>query len=163
MSIVTVKKVDGKWEAAADSITVRGYTQSKNKDSKLNRVGEFIIGTAGYASIGTLFFEYIGNHQPKSNTRDGWTRFLVEFNTYLKGLTDNFKDKDNDFLIIYRGKAWYLSGFYIDEVKKYQAIGAGMDYALGALYLGHDPKKAVEVACELSVYCEKPVKVLRDF
>ena len=40
------------------------------------------------------------------------------------------------------------------------AIGAGEDYALASLHLGHTAKEAVETACELSVYCERPVKSL---
>lgn len=36
-----------------------------------------------------------------------------------------------------------------------------MDFALAALHLGHTAEEAVEVATELSIYCEKPVQVIR--
>lgn len=35
---------------------------------------------------------------------------------------------------------------------KFHAIGSGRDFAMAAMHLGHDPIKAVEVACELDAY-----------
>ena len=40
------------------------------------------------------------------------------------------------------------------------AIGAGMSYALAALYLGHSAERAVETAIELSTMCEAPIIVI---
>jgi hypothetical protein len=40
-----------------------------------------------------------------------------------------------------------------DVLDPFCAWGAGMDYALGALAMGADARKAVEVACEFSVDC----------
>lgn len=42
----------------------------------------------------------------------------------------------------------------------YYAMGAGRDYALAALYLGHDARKAVEVACALDVHCGNGIDTL---
>jgi len=36
---------------------------------------------------------------------------------------------------------------------KVYAGGCGRDYALAAMHLGHDARKAVEVACALDVHC----------
>ena len=55
---------------------------------------------------------------------------------------------------------WLRSGWAIGRVADFEAIGAGMDFALAALYLGHSVTEAVETAIELSVYCENPVQVL---
>ncbi len=51
-----------------------------------------------------------------------------------------------------------IESFFVQEITDFAAIGAGRDFALAALHLGHDARKAVEVACKLSVYCEVPVK-----
>lgn len=162
MSVVAIKKVDGKWQAAADAIMVRWCTQNKEKDAKLNRVGEFIVGTAGSAGIGNLMFEYLSNHQPKTNNRDGWVRFMADFEKHIKAINTDLKN-ENVFLIIWKNKAWHLtSKFYVDEVKSFEAIGAGMDFALAALHLGHNPATAVGVACDLSIYCERPIKTLKE-
>jgi hypothetical protein len=42
---------------------------------------------------------------------------------------------------------------------KFQAWGSGRDYALGAMAMGADAKKAVEITCELNVYCGKGIDV----
>lgn len=40
------------------------------------------------------------------------------------------------------------------------AIGSGRDFAIAAMHLGCDPKRSVEVACELDAYCGNGVDVL---
>jgi len=45
----------------------------------------------------------------------------------------------------------------VQRVEKFEAIGAGSDFALAALFLGKDSREAVEVACQLSIYCEEPI------
>lgn len=50
-----------------------------------------------------------------------------------------------------------LNGLFVNKVKNYDAIGAGMDFANAALYLGHNPKEAVEVACKLSCFVSEPI------
>jgi hypothetical protein len=39
-------------------------------------------------------------------------------------------------------------------------LDSGIDYALTALYLGLSVKEAIEAACDLSIFCEKPVNVI---
>ena len=60
----------------------------------------------------------------------------------------------------FKGKAWWIQDLFIEEIKNYAAIGAGRDYALAALYLGNSVSMAVEAACELNVYCKRPVKII---
>ena len=53
---------------------------------------------------------------------------------------------------------WWKPFFIIYTlIITYEAIGAGLDYALAALYLGHTVEDSVKTACELSVYCEQPI------
>ena len=42
----------------------------------------------------------------------------------------------------------------------YYALGSGRDYALAAMHLGFDARKAVEVACALDINCGKGIDVL---
>ena len=46
---------------------------------------------------------------------------------------------------------------YVNEINEYAAIGAGEDFALAALYLGHSAKEAVKTACELSAFVAEPI------
>lgn len=47
----------------------------------------------------------------------------------------------------------------LNEQKQF-ASGHGRDFALAAMYLGHDAKRAVEVACHFDVYCGNGIDTL---
>jgi len=159
MSVVCCKVTDEKIEIASDSITVRGWTQSKGKNSKfskLTKVNGIILGGVGYAEETALFQLFCQTHKPKDATEDDILTFLSEFSDWKKKRADSHKI-ENPYIIVYKGKAFAIQGFLVEEIVSYEAIGAGSDFALSALYLGFDVEKAVETACELSIYCEKPV------
>lgn len=44
--------------------------------------------------------------------------------------------------------------------QRFYAIGSGRDYALAAMYLGHDARRAVEVACALDIHCGNGIDTL---
>jgi len=158
MSVVVIKKIKPKqFELAADSQVTYGMTLDKSKVSKLWRVGDVIAGSVGKAALGGVFREYIENHRPKFNTEYGWINFMSEFIKYAQSLDSSFSMSDNDFLVAWGGRAYLLSGTYVKEIKTFEAIGAGDDYAKAAMHLGHSAREAVEVACELNIYCEKPI------
>ena len=121
-----------------------------------------IMGTAGSCSIGSLLREYLENHQPKTNTEHGWVALMADFTKHTSNLDSSLKPSENEFLVIWKNKAFFIHNFYVLEIKDYYAIGAGRDFAFASLYLNNDVKKAVEVACELSTFCEKPVKYMRS-
>lgn len=164
MSIVAIKRIGkGQFEIAADSIWIRGWgTQAKEPDCKIWKIGDMIAGTAGKASLGGLFREYIENHKPKTSNEWGWLNFMSEFMKYVTTIDSKYTFDDNSFIVVWRKKAFTISGLTVREIKKFDAIGAGMDFALASLYLGHSAKEAVEVACELSAFCEKPIKVYKN-
>lgn len=43
---------------------------------------------------------------------------------------------------------------------RFVAMGAGRDYAMAAMFLGHDARRAVEVACALDIHCGKGIDTL---
>ncbi len=162
MSVVAVRKKGSSIMIGADSIRITGWgTQEKDKLAKLCRVGdELVLGTVGLSAIHSLFREFLGNHLPKANTEYGWTVLVGEFSNYLNDLKNGPKLETSAFLVVYRGRVFFIDGYFVREIKDYYAIGAGMDYALAALYLGADVRKAIETACHLSIFCEKPVNVI---
>ncbi len=164
MSVVAIKSIGkGKFEIASDSIRVAGwFSQEKDKNGKLWKIGHMIMGTAGSCSIGSLLREYLENHQPKTNTEHGWVALMADFTKHTSSLDSSLKPLENEFLVIWKNKAFFIHNFYVLEIKDYYAIGAGRDFAFASLYLNNDVKKAVEVACELSTFCEKPVKYMRS-
>lgn len=159
MSIVCCKIYDNKIEIASDSITVRGYTQSKGNNtnfSKLVKSNELIIGGVGSAQELGLFQLFCKTRTPKRADEDSILEFMSEFSDWKKKKTDD-DGITNSYIIVFQQHAFAINHYFIKEITTYEAIGAGMDYALSALYLEADVQKAVETACELSVYCELPV------
>jgi hypothetical protein len=84
---------------------------------------------------------------------------MSEFSTWKKDKVGK-SGLDNSYLVGFDGKVFSIKGWFIQEVLKYEAIGAGMDFALAALYLDKSAHDAVRVACELSIFCEEPIQVI---
>jgi len=162
MSVVAVRKEGSKITIGADSIRISGWgTQEKDKLAKLFRVSkDLIVGTVGDCAIHSLFREFLNNHLPKANTEYGWTTLISEFSTYLNDLKNAPKLENSMFIVVNKHKVFLISGYFIREINDYYAIGAGMDYALSALYMGASVKEAIETACHLSIFCEKPANVI---
>jgi len=161
MSVVACRVDGGRIEISADSIVVRGYTQDKMpvNTGKLFALNGLIIGSVGLGSEHGMMQIFATTHKPAAPSCDAILSFLAEFAEWKKKLTDKY-GIENQFLIAYQGHAFRSADLFINEIFDYDAIGAGEDYALAALYLGHDTVKAVETACELCIYCEKPIKTL---
>jgi len=159
MSVVVVKVQPNKIEIAADSITVRGWTQSKdsNKFSKLVKINDLFIGSVGFAEESSLLWVFCATRKPESPTEAAVINFFSEFAEWKNKKTGK-SSIENDYIVVIDHHVFQVERFFIQEITDFMAIGAGRDFALAAMHLGHDVRKAVEVACELSVYCEAPVK-----
>jgi len=165
MSVVACKICDNIIDIAADSITVIGYTQSKsiNSHSKLVIVNKMIVGSCGYCEESSLFHNFCSTRSiVEDNVKEIKERnvlnFIIEFSKWKKGLTENHKIQ-NSYIIVVNGKAFSINNFMVEEILKYEAIGAGMDFALASLYLDNQVENAVKAACELSIYCEPPIRM----
>ena len=158
MSVVAVKKCDKKIKIAADSIIVSGWTQVEKtiKKAKLFEVNGIIAGGVGLASENLLLENFCLTHKPHQATEREILNFFIEFNNYIKDL--GLSGYSNHFILCYQGKAFLIEqNLYVSEINEYAAIGAGEDFALAALYLGHSAKEAVKVACELSAMVCEPI------
>jgi len=159
MSVVAVKIEKNKITIGADSIIIISeYTQEKNKLAKLYQNDWMIVGDVGDAQEGTLFQIFSKTRKPKAASVEAITEYMFDFYSWKREKTDS-DELENDYIIIFDKKVFLINGFYVREVSDYAAIGAGMDFALAALYLGLDVKKAIETACHLSIMCEGPVNL----
>ncbi len=159
MSVVAVKVKKNKIIIGADSILVSGWTQEKDKLAKLNKVNGMVIGDVGDAQEGGLFLLYCKTRKPREASVDALIEFMSEFQDWLNNKIGESK-LENQYVIVFGGKAFVMEGFFIKEVTDYTAIGAGMDFALSALYLGNSVQDSIKAACHLSVYCEEPVNII---
>lgn len=159
MSIVACRVYEDGYEISSDSIVVTGYTQTKGdefKRSKLFEVNGIVIGGVGYAEGNSLMQLFLETHGIAREDERAVLEFISEFSIWKKEKTDSH-EIENAYIIGMKKKAFYVNKWMVSEVNCYTAIGAGMDYALAALYLGKSSAEAVGVATELSIYCEKPV------
>jgi len=159
MSVIACRVLDDRIVVASDSIVVRGWSQTKGNNlnfSKLVEVNGFILGGVGYAAELSLFRIFCMTHSPDDMSESALLRFMVEFSRWRSNNSDSGA-VDNTYIFVGDGKAFVLDGFFVQEIKDYWAIGAGRDFAMTAFYFGRNAREAVEVACELSIYCELPV------
>ena len=159
MSVVAVRIEKNKIIIGADSILVNGYTQEKDKLAKLFQNDFMVVGDVGQAQEGALFQIYTKTRKPREASLEGITEFLFEFYQWKKEKTES-TELTNDYIIVFGGKAFLVEGFYVKEITDYMAIGAGMDFALAALYLGSSVQDAIKTACHLSILCEEPVNII---
>ena len=162
MSVVACKIMENGYEIAADSITVRGITQTKGQTDhvKLYEANEMVIGGVGTAEENSLMRLFAETHRPSAADEYSLLEFISEFVEWKKRKTDNNASIKNSFLIGYQGSVFTVEQWHVHRVNSYMAIGAGMSYALAALYLGHSAERAVETAIELSTMCEAPIIVI---
>ena len=159
MSVVADRIEKNKIIIGSDSILVNGYTQEKDKLAKLFQNDFMVVGDVGQAQEGALFQIYTKTRKPREASLEGITEFLFEFYQWKKEKTES-TELTNDYIIVFGGKAFLVEGFYVKEITDYMAIGAGMDFALAALYLGSSVQDAIKTACHLSILCEEPVNII---
>lgn len=166
MSVVAIKVYVNKIVIGADSFV--GFsrdTQLKDEDVKLFKQNGMVVGGVGYATDIALFKLFCRDRKPARADEDAILDFITEFVTWgqtkiKNNAAHNAYVNNTDFMIIDKKRAWYISsGYYLKEITDYRAMGAGANMAQTALYLGKNVKEAIGVACELSIYCEKPVNV----
>jgi len=159
MSVVAVKIYKDKIVIGADSFVGFNYdTQLKDKNVKIFSHKEITIGTVGYTTDCSLMRVFSRDKKPSRSDEEAMTEYIVEFIDWCKKKDVNYKMESN-FMIVFKSKAFLVAGLYVKQIKKYEAMGAGMNMAQTALALGKSVREALEIACELSIYCEKPLNI----
>jgi hypothetical protein len=134
---------DGK-NLAADTLAVNGNL--KRRTSKVWRKGDMLIGGAGTASGLAAMVDWVTNQEcapdkfPKLREHEDVCLWVVNKNGNMA------KFEDSPHPIVYHDKTW--------------ADGSGRDFAYGAMAMGADARKAVEVACLYDAYCGGEVEVV---
>ena len=158
MSVVVAKVTNNKIYISADSITVQGWTKvnSGTNHTKLIKYNNLIIGGCGRTEEISLIFHYIKTHMPQDCSEKAILDFIIEFKRWKNDLTGS-SDVNNEYIIAYKGKCFGIQRMLVYEIIDYGAIGAGMDYALGALHQGASSKEAVKAACDLCAFVAEPI------
>jgi len=159
MSVIAAKIEPTQIKLASDSILVRGWTQEKKTgaSAKLCFVNNMHIGAVGKCEESSLLKLFCITHRPERAEENAIVTFMAEFADWKKQRTNEYT-LENVYILVIDKKVFQIESFFVAEIDTFTAIGAGQDFALAALYLGHSPKEAVQIACELSVMCEPPIK-----
>jgi len=191
VSIVAVKINPDTIDLCSDSFIGDRSQQAKLRFAKSFQVNGITIGGAGSAEETSLLKIFCQNHSPATMDEDGVLDFFVEFIEWIKKkipshLVRNLQRRSgkanrgvlsriwygiwkksanatltNAYLLIYHSKVFFIKDLYVREITMYWALGAGETYAKAALHLGHSAYEAVQVACELSPWCETPINTIQ--
>ena len=157
MSVIAVKVEKDKITVAADSIIIKDDLKRTNF-RKVYKFDDIIVAGAGSAQELALFFEYAKTNKPSGANVSAIQNYMAGFLSMRETCLDEHKI-DNDYIIVYKGHAYEVEGFLVQEITEYTAIGEGEAYALSALYLGHTAIEAVEAACHFSCFVSEPIMV----
>ena len=159
MSVVVAKVNDKYISMAADSgcYCGGGIIPAKNMNiSKMEKINGMILGGVGLAEENQLFFDYMKTHILDVVDPEHIRAFVKEFIAYKAdlGLPNKL---ENEYLLAAKGKCYNVQGMFVAEVTTSWAIGAGANYANGALYMGATPCVAVEAAIALCAFVDGKV------
>lgn len=161
MSVIATRVYGDRIEIASDSQITFGFTMQTDETVKLFTTDSGItVGGVGTMQELALLKIFMKTHRPAAPSEDALTDFIHEFRQWLTECAEIIPELDeNEYHIVFDGKAFAIHRYNIREIVEFDAIGAGADFALAALYLGRSPDEAVRVACELNIFCSLPVVI----
>lgn len=144
MTVIIALKHDNKIYLGSDSALIDGYTITKTKQSKIFKLGEFLIGVAGYPRTAQLI-QYQLTIKPQTEHQSDFAYLCTEFSNSVKNLlvdNDHIKNQDGSkqtdesgLLFGYKSNIYSMDANFqiIQTTDCYAAIGSGQELALGAM------------------------------
>lgn len=134
---------DGTTLAADKRADSGGYNYTV---TKIFDCGDALIGVAGDFPRGIQMLQWWKNGRtpeefPFERVGDEWAVLLV---IHRSGLIERYESRPEPFPV----------------ENPFHAVGSGRDFALMAMHVGYDARKAVELTCELSSHCGNGIDVL---
>ncbi len=185
MSIAVVVKKDNKIVIGADTLQCfdSNTTSVDNLyETKLRRIGSVVVAGAGWGLYDNILDDYLkGKKQVRLTTKQQIFLFfkklwpvLHEKYSFVKNQCDDadspFGELDSSFLIATKKRIFFVSSnMCVTEFLKFYAIGAGRDYAIGAMHVLYDQEKsaeeiarlAIEAAISNNVYCGGNIEIIK--
>ena len=185
MSIAVVVKKDNKIVIGADTLQCfdSNMTGVDNlNESKLRRIGRSMVASAGWGLYDNILDDYLkGKKSVRLSTKQEVFLFFKRLWPVLhekyslvknqcEGADSPFGELDSSFLIATKKRIFFVSSnMCVTEFLKFYAIGAGRDYAIGAMHVLYDQEKsaeeiarlAIEAAISNNVYCGGNIEILK--
>jgi len=156
MTVIAAKIYDGNIQMACDSMVTRGrHKKSTGYPCKIIEGKDFILGFCGDAVILPLLTMYSKNHIiGNDGDADRIVEWCSEFLEYVKKKTNEWKGSLKASLLLAHSSGLFLIEDWLPiKVDDWCATGSGYEHAESALYLGHTPVEAVDVAINLAYGC----------
>ena len=186
MSVIVAIRKENRIVMAADTLTSFGDSehmpQENARTSKVGRIGDSLIGGAGWAVYDDILNDFLATRPTPDLTSarkifsfflDFW-RALHEHYTFVNDQAANnsspFGDLDSTFLIANAGGIFTVaSDLGVTPLNRYYAIGSGGEYAIGVLYTLYNrtddiesvATDAVQAAIAMNLQCGGAVDVLK--
>ncbi len=185
MSIAVVVKKDNEVVIGADTLQCfdSNMTDVDNLyESKLRHIGQAVLAGAGWGLYDNILDDYLKGKKPvRLTTKQQIFLFFKKLwpilhekysfvNNQCADPDSPFGELDSSFLIATKKKIFFVSSnMCVTEFLKFYAIGAGRDYAIGAMHVLYDQKKsaeeiarlAIESAISNNVYCGGNIEIIR--
>jgi ATP-dependent protease HslVU (ClpYQ) peptidase subunit len=172
MTVIALIFRNGKIQMAGDSQTSWGtFMKLPKRDSKdkavkeygkLFQVNKYTVGCAGdCAQIGMLQV-FMKSHHPKQMDRDSILDWVLEFKSWLHDKAKiAFNDVSVHGIIVHGKKAFtFFDHLEVYPIKEFDAVGSGMNIAIGAMAVGASAKEAVKVCTTYAYGCGDKVTTL---
>lgn len=168
MSVIACRVTPDAIVVAADSLITNGCMRRSRIDAKLFVEKGMIIGAAGDLEIAQLFRYFIRNMEIEWEYTEGgvdirdelfasYTAFVMHMDNLGMNLRHEDDEPYNEFMIIAKGRAFFMHGYDIREVSDYDAIGCGGMQAVPLLEMGISPVKTVAAVIKYNIHCGFPI------
>lgn len=173
MTIIAARVKKGSIELAGDMQTTWGdfmkYPKKTVGDNSIKEFGKifqvngFTLGCAGSGSNIGLLQIFMKTHQPKEMSRDSILDWFIEFKEWAHAKAKiGFNDIAIHGIIINQGKAFTFFDFLeVYPILKFDAVGSGMNLAIGAMEVGASVEDAVKVAIKYDPFCSGKVTKIK--
>lgn len=160
-----------------DSAGVAGLDITIRQDTKVFKVGEFLIGYTSSFRMGQLLRFNLKLPEHREDKKDVYEYMCTDFiDAVRKCLKDggyarknNEEERGGVFLVGYKGRLFQIEGDYQvgESLVNYNAAGCGDSYAKGALYAtrenSHDVDSKEKVLIALNAAAEHSAGVAAPF
>lgn len=159
MSVVVVEKQNDKIILCSDSCISYGYQKITNStiENKLFKVNNIYCGVCGKLPEANYFRYFLKTHKPAAATEEAFMDLMVDFKLWKADKMKEDSEPNNDYLIVYKNKIFWINNMTVNEIVDKFAIGCGAMAATGALLAGADAEKATEIAMECIQYVDGKV------
>jgi ATP-dependent HslUV protease, peptidase subunit HslV len=185
MSVVVAVRKGNDIVMAADTQTSFGDVRmpvDNLRAQKISKIGAAYLGKTGWGLYDNILSDFLARQRPALTTEKGIYAFFMQLwralhekyafvNDQCHEKDSPFGDIDAAFLVVNRGGIYHVaSDMSVTRFEKYYAIGAGNDFAMGALHALYDDKRydaeelakrAVDTASTFKMYCGGAVDVVK--